>query len=78
MYWFLLTAIVKETIFESIFVVILPLISLMQNQQKYLKSVGLEAEFIKNDQSDKGAKWEHDCVKLSLLWEDWESCKNWA
>ena len=56
----------KETIFKSIFVVILPLISLIQNQQKYLKSVGLEAEFIEKDQSDKGAKWEHDSVKLSL------------
>ena len=51
----------------------------MQNQQKYLKSVGLAAEFSEKGGSYKGEKWEHDCVKLSLLWEvDWESCKNWA
>ena len=58
LYQWLLTAIVKETIFKVIFVVISPLISLMPNQQKYLrcKSVGLVAEFIEKDQSDKGTK----------------------
>ena len=74
LYQWLLTAIVKETIFKVIFVVISPLISLMQNQQKYTlrcKSVGLAAEFIEKDQSDKGTKWEHDYmyVKLSRLQE---------
>ena len=48
--------IVKQTSFKSIAVVILPLSSLMQDQVKYLKSIGLTAEFIGEDQNDEEAK----------------------
>jgi len=45
--------IVKETTFKSIAVVMSPLTSLMQDQVKFRKSVGLAAEFIGEDQNDK-------------------------
>ena len=48
--------IVKETTFKSIAVVISPLTSLMQDQVKFLKSVGLAAEFIGENQNDEEAK----------------------
>jgi len=47
--------IVKETTFKSIAVVISPLTLLMQDQVKFLKSVGLAAKFIGEDQNDEEA-----------------------
>ena len=48
--------IVKRTTFKSIAVVISPLTSLMQDQVKFLKSIGVTAEFIGEDQQDDAAK----------------------
>ena len=48
--------IVKERSFKSIAVVISPLTSLMQDQVKYLKSIGITAEYIGEDQQDEDAK----------------------
>lgn len=48
--------IVKRTTFKSIAVVISPLTSLMQDQVKFLKSIGVTAEFIGEDQQDDTAK----------------------
>ena len=48
--------IMKETTFKSIAVIISPLTSLMQTQVKFLKLIGLAAEFIGEDQNDKEAK----------------------
>ena len=48
--------VVKKTTFQSIAVVISPLTSLMQDQVKLLKSIGVTAEFIGEDQQDNDAK----------------------
>lgn len=48
--------IVKKTTFKSIAVVISPLTSLMQDQVKSLKSIGITAEFIGEDQQNEEAK----------------------
>lgn len=48
--------VVKKTTFQSIAVVISPLTSLMQDQVKFLKSIGVTAEFIGEDQQDDEAK----------------------
>lgn len=48
--------VVKQTNFQSIAVVISPLTSLMQDQVKFLKSIGVTAEFIGEDQKDDTAK----------------------
>ena len=48
--------IVKRTTFQSIAVVISPLTSLMQDQVKFLTSIGVTAEFIGEDQQDNEAK----------------------
>ena len=48
--------IVKRTTLQSIAVVISPLTSLMQDQVKFLTSVGVTAEFIGEDQQDDEAK----------------------
>ena len=48
--------IVRRTTFKSIAVVISPLTSLMQDQVKFLKLVGVTAEFIGEDQQDDAAK----------------------
>ena len=47
---------VKKTTFHSIAVVISPLTSLMRDQVKFLKSTGVTAEFIAEDQEDNVAK----------------------
>ena len=47
---------VKKTTFKSIAVVISPLTSLMQDQVKFLKSIGISAEFIGEDQLNEDAK----------------------
>ena len=48
--------IVRRTTFKSIAVVISPLTSLMQDLVKFLKLVGVTAEFIGEDQQDDAAK----------------------
>lgn len=48
--------IVKRTTFKSIAVVISPLTMLMQDQVKFLTSIGVTAEFIGEDQQDDEAK----------------------
>jgi len=48
--------IVKRTTFKSTAVVISPLTLLMQDQVKFLTSIGVTAEFIDEDQQDDEAK----------------------
>lgn len=48
--------IVKRTTFKSTAVVISPLTLLMQDQVKFLTSIGVTAEFIGEDQQDDEAK----------------------
>ena len=65
---------------KSIAIVISPLISLMQDQVMYLKSLGITAEFIGEEQDDDGAKNAVERGECQLVYgspEAFLSSKRW-
>ena len=69
--------VVKKTTFQSIAVVISPLTSLMEDQVKFLKSTGVTAEFIGEDQQDKKAVERGDCQVVFGSPESFLSSNRW-
>lgn len=72
--------IVKRTTFKSIAVVISPLTMLMQDQVKFLTSIGVTAEFIGEDQQDdeaKNAVERGDCQIMFGIPESFLSSDRW-
>lgn len=65
---------------KSIVIVISPLVSLMEDQVRFLKSIGIMAEFICDDQKDEDAKKMVEQGKCQIVYgspEAFLSSKRW-
>ena len=71
--------VVKKTTFQSIAVVISPLTLLMQDQVKFLKSIGVTAEYVGEDQQDEAKKAvaQGDCQVVFGSPESFLSSDRW-
>lgn len=57
-----------------------PLASLMQDQVRYLKSVGIKAKFIRDEQESEEAKQRVECGEYQIMYgspEAFSSTKRW-